>query len=253
MSKEFEGRIALVTGCASPRGLGRSIANKIASFGASVVILDLNQEAVDQAAKEVADAHGVKTLGIACDITKSDECDKSIDKVKEVFGKLDFLVNNAGVVKDNILMRMSEKDWDLVLDVNLKGAFLMTKAATRLILKSPMGRIVNISSISGLLGQAGQANYAASKAGLIALTQTSAREFAGRNITVNAVCPGYVATDLTSPLPPEIIEKLKTLPVLKRQAIPEDVANVVKFYLSTDASYVTGTYLRVDGGAAIGA
>lgn len=177
MPKQFEGKVALVTGTASPRGLGRAIVNRIAEEGCSIVLVDLKQEAVDIAAKEVADAYGVKTIGVACNVTKLEDCDNAIAKTKDTFGKLDFLVNNAGVLKDTLIMRMTEADWDMVIDVNLKGVFLMTKAATKLILKADSGRIVNISSIAGLLGSPGQANYASSKAGVIALTKTCAREF----------------------------------------------------------------------------
>ncbi len=191
-------------------------------------------------------------MGISCNVSKSADCENVISKVKEKFGRLDFLVNNAGVLRDNLLMRMSEEDWDLVVDVNLKGVFLMTKAASKLLLKSPSGRIVNISSVSGLVGQAAQANYSSSKAGVIALTKVSAREFSGRGVTVNAICPGYIQTDMTSALPPEIQEKLKEMVPLKRPATPDDISGTVKFFVSEDASYITGTYLRVDGGAAIG-
>lgn len=252
MPKQFEGKVALVTGTASPRGLGRAIVNRIAEEGCSIVLVDLKQEAVDIAAKEVADAYGVKTIGVACNVTKLEDCDNAIAKTKDTFGKLDFLVNNAGVLKDTLIMRMTEADWDMVIDVNLKGVFLMTKAATKLILKADSGRIVNISSIAGLLGSPGQANYASSKAGVIALTKTCAREFSGRNVLVNAVCPGYIQTDMTSALPPEVQEKLKEMVPLKRAATTNDVAGVVRFYLSDDASYITGTILRVDGGTAIG-
>jgi 3-oxoacyl-[acyl-carrier protein] reductase len=254
MSKEFEGKVGLVTGAASPIGLGRAIANKIASLGGDVVLVDLNEEKIKQAAEEVASTYGVKTLGVSCNVTKPEDCDKVIDATKEKFGRLDFLVNNAGVLKDTLILRMSESDFDFVMDVNCKGVFLMTKAAAKLLLKAPSGRIVNISSVSGLTGQPGQANYSASKAGVIALTKVSAREFSGRNVLVNAVCPGFVQTEMTGALPKEVQEKL-TDPAfipLKRPGKTSEVANAVKFFLSDDSSYITGTYLRVDGGAAIG-
>lgn len=252
MNEYFKDKVALVTGGASPRGLGRAIANRLAKEGVSIVLIDLNAEQIEKAAKEVADSYGVKTLGVACNVSKQVDCENVMAKVKEGFGRLDFLINNAGVLKDNLLMRMSEEDWDLVIDVNLKGVFLMTKAASKFLLKSPAGRIVNISSISGIVGQAAQANYSSSKAGVIALTKVSAREFSGRGVTVNAICPGYIQTDMTSALPPEIQEKLKEMVPLKRAATPDDIAGTVKFFVSEDASYITGTYLRVDGGAAIG-
>lgn len=252
MSEYFKDKVALITGAASPRGLGRAIANRLAKEGVSLVLVDLNQEAISQAADEVAKTYNVKTLGLACNVTKAGDCENVVNKTKEVFGRLDFLVNNAGVLKDNLLLRMSEEDWDLVLNVNLKGVFLMTKACAKLILKSLSGRIVNISSVSGLSGQPAQANYSSSKAGVIALTKVCAREFAGRNVTVNAVCPGFIQTDMTGALPKDVQEKLTEFVPLKRAATPDDVAGVVRFYLSEDASYITGTYLRVDGGGAIG-
>lgn len=254
MSKQFEGKVALVTGAASPRGLGRAIANTIAKEGGDIVVCDLNKEHIEQAAVDIAKEFGVKTLGIPCNVTKPEDCDAVIAGIKEKFGKLDFLVNNAGVLKDNLLMRMSEQEFDFVMDVNLKGVFLMTKSASKLLLKAESGRIVNISSVSGLTGQPGQANYSASKAGVIALTKVSAREFSGRNVLVNAVCPGYVQTDMTASLPEEVQKKL-TDPMfipLRRPGTQQEIANAVKFFLSDQSNYITGTYLRVDGGAAIG-
>jgi 3-oxoacyl-[acyl-carrier protein] reductase len=252
MSDYFKEKVALVTGSASPRGLGRAVVNRIAKEGCSIVILDLNEDAVKNAADEVKNTFHVKTLGIACNVSKEDDCVQAITKIKNEFGKLDFLVNNAGVLRDNLLMRMSEADWDLVMDVNLKGVFLMTKASSKLILKSPSGRVVNISSVSGLVGQAAQANYSSSKAGVIALTKVSAREFSGRGVTVNAVCPGFIQTDMTDALPEDIRKKLSEMVPLKKLATPDDIAGTVKFYLSEDGAYITGTVLRVDGGAAIG-
>lgn len=252
MSDYYKDKVALVTGSASPRGLGRAIVNRLAAEGTAIVILDLQEEAVLKAAEEVKQKYGVKTLGLPCNVTREEDCNKVVSQVKEQFGRLDFLVNNAGVLKDNLLMRMTEADWDLVLDVNLKGVFLMTKAASKLLLKSPTGRIVNISSVSGLSGQPAQANYSSSKAGVIALTKVSAREFSGRGVTVNAVCPGFISTDMTDALPDDIRKKLSEMVPLKKLATPDDVAGTVKFYISEDASYITGTTLRVDGGAGIG-
>ncbi|MCC5815397.1 MAG: glucose 1-dehydrogenase [Leptospira sp.] len=254
MSKEFEGKVALVTGAASPIGLGRAIANRLASEGANLVVVDLNQDAIDKAAQELEKEYGIKAIGIACNVTKPDDCDAAIGKVKEAFGRLDILVNNAGVLKDNLVMRMSEADFDFVMDVNCKGVFLMTKSATKLILKSTDGRIVNISSVSGLTGQPGQANYSASKAGVIALTKVFAREFSGRNVLVNAVCPGFIKTEMTGTLSEEVQKKLTdpSFIPLKRPGKQEEVAATVRFFCSKDSAYITGTYLRVDGGAAIG-
>ncbi|TGK20764.1 glucose 1-dehydrogenase [Leptospira fluminis] len=254
MSKQFQGKVALVTGAASPRGLGRAIANTIAKEGGDIVVVDLNQEHIVQAAAEIAKEFGVQALGLSANVTKPEDCDAVISGVKDKFGKLDFLVNNAGVLKDNLFIRMSEQEFDFVMDVNAKGVFLMTKSASKLLLKSSSGRIVNISSLSGLTGQPGQANYSASKAAVIALTKVAAREFSGRGVLVNAVCPGYVQTDMTASLPEDVQKKL-TDPMfipLKRPGTQQEIANAVEFFLSDKASYITGTYLRVDGGAGIG-
>lgn len=252
MSKIFEGKVAIVTGTASPKGLGRAICNRLASEGCSLVMIDLNQEQCDAAAKEVADAYGVKAVGVACNVTKAEDCENAIKRTKDEFGKLDFLVNNAGIVRDTLLMRMTEDQWDLVVDVNLKGPFLMTKAATKLILKAPSGRIVNISSIAGLIGSAGQANYASAKAGLIGFTKVCANEFASRNVLVNAICPGYVKTDLTNALPDAVKQELEKVKKIGYDVTPDDIASAVRFFLSDDSKCVTGTVLRVDSGAAIG-
>ncbi len=254
MAKQFEGKVALITGAASPRGLGRAIANTIAKEGGDIVVVDLNKEHIEQAAAEIAKEFGVKTLGVSANVTKPEDCDAAVAAVKEKFGKLDFLVNNAGVLKDNLFIRMSEQEYDFVMDVNAKGVFLMTKSASKLLLKAPSGRIVNISSLSGLSGQPGQANYSASKAAVIALTKVAAREFSGRGVLVNAVCPGYVQTDMTASLSEEVQKKL-TDPMfipLKRPGTQQEIANTVEFFLSDKSSYITGTFLRVDGGAGIG-
>ncbi|HMY68711.1 MAG TPA: SDR family oxidoreductase [Leptospiraceae bacterium] len=252
MEEFYKDKVALITGAASPRGLGRAIANTIAAKGANIAVLDLNQEAIENAAEEISSAYGVKAVGIACNVTKEEDCTNAAAKIKESFGRLDFLVNNAGVLKDNLLMRMSEADWDLVVDVNLKGVFLMTKAASKLLLKSPAGRIVNISSVSGLTGQPAQANYSSSKAGVIALTKVSAREFSGRGVTVNAICPAFVQTDMTDALPEDVKKKLKEMTPLGNPITQSDVSYAVMFYISEGAKNITGTILRVDGGAAIG-
>lgn len=252
MSRQFDGKTAIVTGAGSPHGIGRAICKKIAEGGANLILVDLKQESVDAGAKELAETYKINAIGVACDITKEADCDNLMKKVKETFGGLDFLINNAGVLKDNLIMRMKEEDFDFVIDVNLKGTFLMTKAASRLLLKSPSGRIVNISSISGILGQFGQANYAASKAGIIGMTKVAAREFAGRGVLVNAICPGFVQTDMTAALTEDVQKMLKDMIPLNRPGNPEDIAGAAKFLLSDDASYITGTILRVDGGIGIG-
>ncbi|MCB1156913.1 MAG: SDR family oxidoreductase [Leptospiraceae bacterium] len=252
MVKEFEGKVAIVTGTASPRGLGRAICNRIAEGGGTLIMVDLDQAACDAAAKEVADAYGVKAIGVAANVTNAEQCENVAKIAKDQFGRIDFLVNNAGLVRDTLLLRMSEDMWDLVVDVNLKGPFLMTKAASKLIMKAPSGRIVNISSIAGLVGSAGQANYASAKAGLIGFTKVTAREFASRGVLVNAVCPGYVKTELTDALPEAVQAELDKVKALAYHVTPKDIANAVRFFLSDDSKCVTGTALRVDSGAAIG-
>ena len=252
MSEHFKNKTAIITGSGSPRGIGRAICNKIAAEGCNLVLVDLNPEGINEGAKELSEKFGIKAIAITANITNEADCEAVMKQTKDTFGGLDFLVNNAGVVKDNLLMRMSEEDFDFVIDVNLKGTFLMTKAASRLILKSKTGRIVNISSISGLAGQAGQANYTASKAGVIGLTKVTAREFAGKNVLVNAVAPGFLHTDLTATLPENVVTMLDEMVPLKRPGTPDDVAGAVKFFLSEDSSYITGTVLRVDGGTIIG-
>lgn len=254
MGDMFSKKTGLVTGAASPVGLGRAIAKTIAAEGGNVVVIDLDKDAAENAAKEIAAEYGVEAIGLACNVTVEADCNEVAKVVKEKFGGLDFLVNNAGLLKDNLLMRMSEADFDAVMDVNLKGVFLMTKACSRLILKSSSGRIVNISSVSGLVGQPGQANYSSSKAGVIALTKVTAREFAGKGVLVNAICPGFILTDMTKVLPDQVKEKLTDPSVipLGRAGSQQDIANAVKFYLSDMSSYITGTVLRVDGGAATG-
>ncbi len=242
---DFKGKTALVTG--SARGIGRTIAEKLAARGAKVVISDVLIEAAEETAGQLRQ-QGFEAAAYKADVSNAEEVKALIDAVVAKFGSLDILVNNAGVTRDTLLMRMSEKDWDLVLDINLKGAFLMTQAAARIMMKQRYGRIVNITSVVGIMGNAGQANYSASKAGLIGLTKSSAKELAGRNITVNAVAPGFIDTDMTRKLPPEVIENFINATPLKRFGAPEDVAEAVAFLASDSASYITGQVLGVNGG-----
>jgi 3-oxoacyl-[acyl-carrier protein] reductase len=241
-------KVAVITG--SARGIGKSIAEKLADNGISVVITDVMMEEAEQTAKELAEK-GVETLALKADVSNAEEVVKLFKDVVAKFGTVDYLVNNAGITRDNLAIRMSENDWDLVLDINLKGSFLCAQQAAKIMMKKRSGSIVNISSVSGLLGTAGQANYASSKAGVIALSKALARELGGRGITVNAITPGFIITEMTDKLPDEVKDGyLKQIP-LKRGGTPEDIANAVNFLISPAASYITGTVINVSGGLVI--
>ena len=239
---DFADKTVVVTG--SARGIGRVIAEQFARLNANVVISDLDEETVERAAGEI----GGTAVGFKADVTKAADIDKLFEKTVERFGRVDIVVNNAGITRDSVMIRMAEKDWDMVLDINLKGAFLVTKAAARIMMKQRYGRIVNISSVVGLKGNAGQANYAASKAGLIGLTKSSAKELASRGVTVNAVAPGFIATEMTEALPEAAKQQFLERMFLKRPGSPQDVAAAVLFLASDEASYITGQVLAVDGG-----
>jgi len=242
----FENKVALVTG--SARGIGRAIAETLASRGASLVIADLRAELAATTAQEIAARTGQRTLAVAVDVVDSDSVKAMVDRVLAEFGRLDILVNNAGITRDNLIIRMEEADWDLVLNINLKGAFNCSKAVVRTMMKQRYGRIVNIASVSGLAGQAGQANYSASKAGLVGMTKALARELGSRQITVNAVAPGFIPTDLTKDLPAALKDaSLKMIP-LGRWGSPQEIAAAVAFLASDEAAYITGHVLSVDGG-----
>jgi len=213
-----------------------------------VVIADVQEDKAVALAREIAEKLGRRTLAVKLDVTSMASAEAMVSQVTEALGRLDILVNNAGIARDTLLMRMSEADWDAVLGINLKGAFNCIKAAQRVMMKQRYGRIVNISSVVGLSGNVGQANYAASKAGLVGLTKVVAREFATRNITCNAVAPGFIETAMTAKLPPEIVQQyLKNIPSGK-MGTQRDVANAVAFLVSDDASYINGHVLVVDGG-----
>jgi len=241
-------RTAVVTGGA--RGIGKAIARKLAADGVHIVISDVMADAAEAAAKEM-EALGVRALAVVADVSRIGDVETLIRKTVQEFGAVDFLVNNAGVTRDNLSIRMSEAEWDLVLGVNLKGTFLCSQAAAREMIKRRFGRIVNIASVSGIMGTAGQANYASSKAGIIALTKSMARELGSRNITVNAVAPGFILTEMTDKLPDSVKEAYIAQIPLKRAGTPEDVAEAVRFLISPAAQYITGTVLNVSGGLLI--
>ena len=241
----FEGRVALVTGAA--RGIGQAIAKKLAAEGCDVALCDLKAEWLTETVGLI-EAAGRKAKCFEADVSNAAMVDTVVKGVIEAFGKIDILVNNAGITKDTLMIRMSEQDWDAVLSVNLKGTFLFTKAVARPMMKQRSGTIVNVASIIGLIGNAGQCNYAASKAGVIALTKSAAKELAARNIRVNAVAPGFIQTRMTDVLPEDVRKKMLDLIPLSRFGQPEDVANVVLFLASDAASYMTGQVLPVCGG-----
>ena len=243
--KQFDGKTALITG--AQRGLGFEIAKHFASQGANTVLTDVTDTVID-AAKEIEQEFQTKSLGLKGDVTKIGDCLDMVQKTLDSFKTLDILVNNAGITRDTLVLRMKEEDFDAVINVNLKGAFLMCKAAAKIMLKQRSGRIINISSVVGQMGNAGQANYSASKAGLLGLTKSLAREFASRNILVNAVSPGFIMTKMTENLKEEAKEKLLEMVPLKRLGKPEDVAKAVLFLSGEDSSYITGQNIAVNGG-----
>ncbi len=239
-------RVAVVTG--SSRGIGRAIAIKLAGQGAKVVV---NYHSSEDAAQEVVEevrSGGGEAIAVQADVKDPEQAKGLVAAALEAFGRLDILVNNVGITRDTLLMRMKEDDWDIVMETNLKGTFNCTKAAQRPMIRQRYGRIINITSVSGVAGQVGQANYSASKAGVIGFTKAVARELGTRNITVNAVAPGYVQTDQTADLPQELIDYILELTPLKRPGTAEEIANAVAFLASEEASYVSGQVLGVDGG-----
>ena len=246
MSKRLEGKTAIVTGGA--RGIGRAISVKLASEGANVVICDI---VINEAAEEtikLIEEQGVKAAAFVANVTVPEDCDNLFKQAAEQFGSVDILVNNAGVTRDNLIMRMEEEEFDLVIATNLKGTYNMMKAAARPMMKARYGRIVNISSVVGIYGNAGQVNYSASKAGVIGMTKSLAKELGSRGITVNAVAPGFIETDMTKVLSDDLKAEMVKNIALGRAGQPEDVAKVVAFLASDEAAYVTGQVIEISGG-----
>jgi 3-oxoacyl-[acyl-carrier protein] reductase len=242
---DLKGKIAFITGGA--RGIGFEIAKTFANAGADIIIGDIDQKNLDTAVKELKSL-GVKVEGYAHDVSSLKSCEDVIKKAAEAFGRIDILVNNAGITRDTLLMRMSEDDFDRVITINLKGTFNCTKVVSRIMMQQRYGRIINIASVIGLIGNVGQANYASSKAGIIGLTKSAARELAARNVTVNAIAPGYIETEMTRVLPEEVTSQMLQNIPLARPGTPLDVANAAVFLASDYASYMTGQVLVVDGG-----
>lgn len=245
MTVNLTGQTAIVTGAS--QGLGKAMAIELARNGAKVACIARNADKLAATVAEIA-AIGGTAEAFSCDVKSRESVDQVVDAVAEKWGRLDILVNNAGVTRDTLLPRMSDEEWDDVIITNLRGAFLFARAASRHMMRARIGRIINISSVSGLMGNAGQTNYSASKAGLIGFTRSLSRELAGRNVTVNAVAPGFIESDMTKVLGPMIIEEAKKRIPAKRLGTPEDVAACVCFLAGPAAAYVTGQVLTVDGG-----
>jgi len=242
---DFKGQVALVTGGA--RGIGRTIADNLAKKGVNLAIADVSADSAEEAARELS-AQGVKTSALRLDVSKSDQVIKTFEEIVKEFGRIDILVNNAGITRDGLILRMKEEDWDSVININLKGVFLCSKEAVKVMVKQKYGRIINIASVVAFMGNPGQANYSASKAGIVGLTKTVAREYASRGITANAVAPGFIATAMTEALAENVKqEMLKSIPVGKFGSV-DDVANAVSFLASPESGYITGQVIHVNGG-----
>ncbi len=241
----LKGKVALITGGA--RGIGKEIALLFAREGADIALCDVDLEEANKTAKEIQ-VLGRESLAIKTDVTDSKAVQDMVDKILDKFKKLDILINNAGITKDNLVLRMSEEDWDKVIAVNLKGCFICTKIVAKVMLKQRSGRIINLASIIGIMGNAGQANYAASKAGIIALTKSVAKELAPRGVLVNAIAPGFIKTEMTARLSEDIQKKMLSVIPLGRFGEPKDVADLALFLSSEGSSYITGQVIQIDGG-----
>jgi len=242
----LNGKTAVITGAST--GIGKAIALLMAENGANVAIIYIGDENPAADVKTQAESCGVKAEIYECDVSDYEASKTVCEKIVSDFGSVDVLINNAGIVRDGLMLRMSEADFDAVINVNLKGVFNLTKHFSRSIMRSDHGRIINISSVSGIMGNAGQANYSAAKAGVIGLTKTTAKEFAGKNVTCNAIAPGFVVTDMTANLPQAVKDHAAIAIPLKRMGTPEEIANVAVFLASDMASYITGEVIKVDGG-----
>lgn len=240
---------AIVTGAA--RGIGKGIAQKLAKEGLNIVVSDILFDEVLNVARELEEKFGIRSIAVKTDVSRVEDAESLIKTTVKQLGSVDFLINNAGVTRDNLAVRMTEQEWDMVLDINLKGTFLCSQAAVKEMMKKRFGRIVNIASISGILGTPGQANYASSKAGVIALTKSMARELGKRNICVNAIAPGFILTEMTEKLPEKVREEYIANIPLRRAGTPEDIAEAVSFLISPEGSYITGTVINVSGGLLI--
>ncbi len=242
----LQNKVAIITG--SARGIGKAIAEEYAKNGAKVVISDILQELADETAKELQKKYNIETLAIKADVSKMEEVETLVKTTIEKFGSIDIIVNNAGITRDNLIMRMSEDEWNLVIDINLKGVFNCIKAVTRPMMKQRAGKIINITSVVGQMGNAGQINYSASKAGVIGMTKTSAKELGSRGIKVNAIAPGFIVSEMTEKLSDQAKDSLIALIPAKKLGQPSDVANAAVFLASDKADYITGQVINVDGG-----
>jgi 3-oxoacyl-[acyl-carrier protein] reductase len=242
---DLKGQVAFVTG--GTRGIGKAIAEAFARKGVHVAVAGRNQEKAAEVAGSLS-SFGIQSAGIKLDVSNADEVKRAFDEILKIFGRLDILINNAGITKDGLLLRMKEDDWDAVMNTNLRGVFLCSKTAIREMLSRRYGRIVNITSVAGFMGNPGQANYSAAKAGIVGFTKTAAREYAGKGITVNAVAPGFITTAMTDALPENVREEARKLIPLGRFGTVEDIAHAVTFLSLPESGYITGQVIHVNGG-----